>query len=193
MHKFPWLLNVPPTNLKWPSSLISPSLMCMKSLVYLLSHVRLCSPMDCSMPGFLVHHQLPKLAQTHVHWVSDAMPPSHPLSSPSPPAFNLSQNQGLFQWEGSSHQCGQSIGVSVSASDLPVNIQGWFPLLLTGFISLQSKGVVKSPLQYHSPKASILRHSVFFYCPAVTSVHDYWKNHSFDYKDLCQQRNVSAF
>ena len=56
-----------------------------------------CDPMDCSMPGFPVHHQLPKLAQTHVHRVSDAIQPSHPLLSPSPPAFNLSQHQGLFQ------------------------------------------------------------------------------------------------
>ena len=59
---------------------------------------------DCSMPGFPVHHQLPELAQTHVHWVSDAIQPSHPLLSPSPPAFNLSQHQGLFQWVSSSHQ-----------------------------------------------------------------------------------------
>ena len=64
----------------------------------------LCDPMDCSTPGFPVHHQLPELAQTHVHWVSDAIQPSHPLSSPSPPAFNLSQPQGLFQWVSSLHQ-----------------------------------------------------------------------------------------
>ena len=57
----------------------------------------LCNPMDCSMPGFPVHHQLPELAQTHVHQVSDAIQPSHPLSSPLPLAFNLSQHQGLFQ------------------------------------------------------------------------------------------------
>ena len=64
----------------------------------------LCYPMDCSMPGFPVHHQLLKLAQTHVHQVSDAIQPSHPLSSPSPPAFNLSQRQGLFQGVSSSQQ-----------------------------------------------------------------------------------------
>ena len=57
----------------------------------------LCDPMDCSMPGFPVHHQLPELAQTHIHLVSDAIHPSHPLSSPSPPALNLSQHQGLFK------------------------------------------------------------------------------------------------
>ena len=63
-----------------------------------------CDPKDCSTPGFPVHHQLLEFTQTHVHWVSDAIQPSHPLLSPSPPAFNLSQHQGLFQWVGSSHQ-----------------------------------------------------------------------------------------
>ena len=61
-------------------------------------------PMDCSRPGFPVHYQLPELAQTHVHWVGDTIQPSHPLSSPFPPAFNLSQHQGLFKWVSSSHQ-----------------------------------------------------------------------------------------
>ena len=64
----------------------------------------LCDPMNCSMPGLPVHHQLPELAQTHVHWVGDAIQPSDPLSSPSPSAFNLSQHQGLFQWVSSSNQ-----------------------------------------------------------------------------------------
>ena len=64
----------------------------------------LCNPMDCSTPGFPVHHQFLKLAQTHIHQVVDAIQPSHPLSSPSPPAFNLSQIQGLFKWVSSSHQ-----------------------------------------------------------------------------------------
>ena len=63
----------------------------------------LCDPMDCSMPGFPVHHQLPEFTQTHVHWASDAIQPSHPLSSPSPPAVNPSQHQGLFQWLSSLH------------------------------------------------------------------------------------------
>ena len=68
------------------------------------SCLTLWDPMDYSTPGFPVHHQLPELIQTHVHWVSDAIQPSHPLSSPSPPAFNLSQHQGLFKWVSSSHQ-----------------------------------------------------------------------------------------
>ena len=64
----------------------------------------LCNPMGCSTPGLPVHHQFPEFTQTHVHWISDAIQPSHPLSSPSPPAFNLSQHQGLFKWVSSSHQ-----------------------------------------------------------------------------------------
>ena len=69
----------------------------------------LCNPMDCSTPGFPVHHQLWALAQTHVHRIGDAIQPSHPLSSPSPPAFNLSQHQGLFQWVNSSHQVAKEL------------------------------------------------------------------------------------
>ena len=67
-------------------------------------NVRLCDPMNCSTPGFPFHYQLPELAQTHVHWISDAIQPPHLLSSPSPPTFNLSQLEGLFQWVSSSHQ-----------------------------------------------------------------------------------------
>ena len=86
----------------------------------------LCNPMDCSMPGFPVHHQLPEFTQTHVPWVGVAIQPCHPLPSPSP-AFNLSQHQSfLMNWLFTS--CGQSIGVSASASVLPVNIQDWHPL-----------------------------------------------------------------
>ena len=91
--------------------------------------------MDCSMPGFAVYHQLLELTQTHVHWVGDAVQPFHPLLSPSPLAFNLSQHQGLFQWVSSSHD--QSIGVSASASVLAMNIQDRFPLGWTGLISLE--------------------------------------------------------
>ena len=103
--------------------------------VQLLSRVWLCDPMDCSTLDFPVHHQLPELAQTHVHPVGDAIQPSHPLSSPSPPAFHLYQHQDLFKFASG----GQRIGVSASASVLPVNIQDWFPLGWTGWISLQSK------------------------------------------------------
>ena len=87
---------------------------------------------------------------------------------------------------------GQSIGVSASASVLPISIQGWFPLGLTSWISLQSNG--------HSrvfSSTTVWRHQFFalslFYCPALTSIQDYWKNHNFDYMDLCQQSNLLAF
>ena len=69
----------------------------------------LCNPMDCSTPGFPVHHQLPEPTQTHVHCVSNAIQPSHPLSSPSLPAFNLSRHQGLFQWVSSAHQVAKGL------------------------------------------------------------------------------------
>ena len=74
------------------------------SSIQSLSHVRLWDPMNCSSPGLPVHHQLLEFTYTHVHWVSDAIQPSHPLLSPSPPALNLAQHQGLFQWVSSSHQ-----------------------------------------------------------------------------------------
>ena len=112
---------------------------------YIISSVTqlstLCDPMDCSMPGFPVHHQLPELVQTHVNQVGDAIQPSHPLSSPSPPALNLSQHQDLLQWVSSSHQVAKVLGVSASVSVLPMNIQDWFPSGWTGLISLQSKGL----------------------------------------------------
>ena len=72
-----------------------------------------CDPTDCNMPGFPVHHQLPELAQSHVHWVSDAIQPSHPLSSPSPPVFNLSQHQGLFQRFSSLHQVAKVLAKTI--------------------------------------------------------------------------------
>ena len=103
------------------------------------SRPTLCDPMDCSTPGFHVHHQLPEPTQTHVHWVGDAIQPSHPLSSSSPPALNLSQQQGLFQMSRFFTSGGKSIGVSALTSVLPMNIQDWFPLGWTGWISLQSK------------------------------------------------------
>ena len=113
-------------------------------VVQALSCVPLCDPIDCSTPGFLVLHCLSQFAHTHVHWLSDAIQPSHPLSSPSPPALSLSQYQCLFQWVGSSQSDGQSIGTSASASALPVNIQGWFLLGLINLLAVQSSLVLLS-------------------------------------------------
>ena len=121
----------------------------------------LCNLMDCSTPGFPFLCYLPEFAQTRVYWVDNAIQPSHPLLSPSPPAFNLSQHQGLFWWVRSSHQVAKVLGASASASVPPINIQDWLPLEWTGWISLQSKGL-SSLLQHHSSKASILWCSAFF-------------------------------
>ena len=143
------------------------------------SCLTLCNPIDYSMPGFPVHHQLPELAQTHVHQVSDAIQPSHPLLSPSPPAFNLFQHQGFFQMTQFFASGGQRIGASASASVLPMNIQDWYPLGWTGWITCSprdSQGSSPTP-QFKSIISSVLS---FLYSPTLTSIHDYWKNHSFD-------------
>ena len=108
-----------------------------------------------------IHHQLLELTQTHVHQVGDAIQPSHPLSSPSP-TFNLSQHQGLFKWVRSLHQVAK-VRVSVLASVLPVNIQDWFPLRLTGWISLQS-----GELSVFS-NATVRRHQFFSSLPSLWS------------------------
>ena len=94
--------------------------------------------MDCSTAGFPVYHQLPELSLTHVHLVGDAIQPSHPLSSPSPPAFNSFPRSGSFPVSQFFISGGQDIGVSASASLLPMNTQDWFPLGLACLFSLQS-------------------------------------------------------
>ena len=99
----PWWRERLPTPVFWPGEfhgLYSP--VQFSSAAW--SCLTLCDPMDCNTPGLPVHHQIPEFTQTHVHWVSDAIQPSHPLSSPSPPALNLSQHQGIFKWVSSLHQ-----------------------------------------------------------------------------------------
>ena len=120
-----------------------------------------CDPMDYSMPGLPVHHQLLEFTKTHVQWVGDAIQPSHPLSSPSSPTFNLSQHQGLFQWLSSLHQVAKGL-VSASASVLPMNTQDLSPSGWTGSISLQSKGLSRvfsnitvQKHQFFSPQLSL--------------------------------------
>ena len=120
----------------------------------------LCNPMNRSMPGLPVHHQLPESTQTHVHQVSDAIQPSHPLLYPSLPAPNPSQHLGSFPMSQLFTWCGQSTGVSDSTSVLPMNTQDWSPLgVLVG--SPCSPRDSQSLLQHHSSKASILWHSAF--------------------------------
>ena len=151
------------------------------------SCLTLCNPMDCSTPSFPVHHQLPELAQTHVHWVDDAIQPLHPPLSLSPPAFNLSQHQGLL-YESALHIRWPEYW-SFSFCISPLNkYSGLISFRIDWLDLLAVQGTLKSLLQHHTSKASILQHSAFFIVR-----HDYWKNHSFDYMDLSQQSNVSAF
>ena len=130
----------------------------------------LCDPLDCCMPGFPVYHQLPELAQTHIHFVSDAIQPSHPLLPPSPPTFNHSQHQGLFKSQ-FFIPGGQSIGVSAPASVLPMNIQDRFPLGWTGSPCSPRDSQESSP----TPQSKSINSSVlsFLYSPTLTSIHDY--------------------
>ena len=150
------------------------------------SCLTLCDPIDCSTPGFPVHHQLPELAQTHVHCVSDAIQPS--LSSPSP-TFNLAQHQGLFQWVSSLHQVAKVLELQLQhqwilrtdyLQDWPV----WSPCS-------PRKSQESSPTsQLKSINSSVLN---FFYGPTLTSIHNYWINHSFEEMDLCWQSSISTF
>ena len=136
------------------------------------------------MPGFPVHHQLTQLTQTHVHQVGDAIQPSHPLSSPSPPAFNLSQHQGLFQWVSSSHQV---------AKVLEFQLQHWsFQWIFrTDFLE---DWLVWSPCSPRdsqesspTPQLNSINSSALslLYGPILTSIQDYWKNHSFECSNHC--------
>ena len=104
------------------------------------SCLTLSHPMDCSTPGLPDHHQLQEFTQTHVHWVGDAIQLSHPLSSPSPPTFNLSQHQGVFKWVGSLHQVAKVLEFQLSIS--PSNkYSGLISFRMDWWISLQSKGL----------------------------------------------------
>ena len=133
--------------------------------------------MDCSRPGIPVHHQLPELTQTHIHGVDDAIQSSHPLSSPSPLAFNLSQHQGLFRWVRFSHQVDKDW--SFTFSICPSNeYSGLISFRMHWLDLLAVQGTLKSLLQHHSSKASILWCSAFFKSPTLASIHDYWKNHT---------------
>ena len=117
--------------------------------------------MNCSTPGLPVYHQLPESTQTHVHWVGDVIQPSHPLSSPSPLALNLSQDQGLFKWVSSSHRWPKywSFSFHISPSNEHPELisfrMDWLDLLAV-------QETLKSLFQHHTSKASIICHSAFF-------------------------------
>ena len=144
--------------------------------------------MDYSKPGFPVLHHLPELAQTHVYWVSEAISSSVVIFFSCLQSFLAS---GSFLMSRLFPSGGQSTGESASASVLPMNIQDWFPLQMTDLISLHSKDSQESSptLQFKSSNSLVLR---LLYGSAFTSIHDHWKNHSFDYAELCWQSNVSA-
>ena len=144
-----------------------------------LSHVRLCVPMDCSTPDFPVHQQLPEPTQTHVHHIGDAIQSSHSLSSPSPPAFNLSQHQDLFQWVSYLHQMAKVLV-------FPLQHHSFQWIFRTHFLK---DWQVRSPCSPRdsqesslTPQFKNINSSVFsfLYSPTLTSIHDYWKNHCFN-------------
>ena len=148
--------------------------------------------MDCSILGFPVHHQFPQVTQTHVHQVHDTIKPTHPLLSPSPPAFNLSQQQGLLQWVSSSHQVAK-------VRELQLQHQSFQWVFRTDFLYDGLVGSRCSPSDpwESSPTPqfkSINSLALSFLCsPTLTSIHDYWKKHSLDEMDIFWQSNVSAF
>ena len=129
-----------------------------------------CDPKDWSTPGFSVHHQLPELAQIHVHRVGNAIQPSHPLLSSSPPTFNLSWHQGLFQWVSSSHQVAKVLEFQLQHQSFQWLFRTDFPLGRTSLISLQSKGLsrVFSTPQFKSINSLVLS---FLYGPTFTFTH----------------------
>ena len=138
--------------------------------------------MDRSTPGFPVHHQLPEFTQTHVHWVGDAFQPSHPLSSPSP-TLNVSQHQGLFKWVSSSHQVTKILEFQLQHLSLQWISRADF--LQDGLVGppcspSDSQGSSPTP-QFKSINSLALS---YFYSPTLTSIHGYWKIHSFDYMNF---------
>ena len=138
-----------------------------------------CYRMNCSTPGLPVHHQLPEFTQTHVHRVSDAIQPSHPLLSPSPPVPNPSQHQSLFQWVNSSPEVAKVLEFRLQHQSFQ-----WTPRT-----DLLQDGLVGSPCsprgsqessptpQFKSINSSVLS---FLHSPTFTSIHDHWVNHSLD-------------
>ena len=148
--------------------------------------------MNRNTPGLPVHHKLPEFTQTHAHRVSDAIQPSHPLSSPSPPVPNPSKHQGLFQWVNFSHEVAKVLEFQLQHQSFQ-----WIPRTY-----LLQDGLVGSPCSPRDSQESSLTPQFksinfsalsFLHSPTLTSIHDHWKNHSLDQKDLCWQSNVSAF
>ena len=134
----------------------------------------------------------PELAQTHVHRLDDAIQPSHPLSNPSLSALSLSQHQGLSQWVGFLHQVAKILELLLQHHSFQWTYSGLISFRIEWFQLLAVQRTLKTLLQHHSSNALILWYSAFFMVQ-LTSVYDCWKNHSFDYTDLCWQSDISAF
>ena len=150
----------------------------------------LCNPMNHSTPGLPVYHQLLEFTQTHAHRVGDAIQPSHPLSSPSPPAPNPSQHPDLFQWVNSSHEVAKVLKFQVHHQSFQ-----WTPrtdLLQDGLVGSSSRDSQESSPTPQFKNINFPALS-FLHSPTLTSIYDHWKNHSLDQMDLCWQSNVSAF
>ena len=160
-------------ELQW-TNLFNPILSSFSSVAQ--SCLTLCDPMDCSMPGFPIHHHLPEFIQTHVHWVSDAIQPSHPLSSPSPPAFNLPSIRG-FSNESFLRIRYWSFNFSISPSN---EYSGLISFRMNWLNLFAVQGTLKKLLWHYSSNASILQCSAFFMVQLSHPLHDYWKNQSFD-------------
>ena len=142
--------------------------------------------MDCSMTGSSVLHYLPVFVEIHAHWVSDSIQPSHPLPPPSHFALNLSQHQSLFQRVGSLYQVAKVSELQLQTSVLLMDNLGLISFRIYWIDFLAAQESSPAP-QFESISSVVLN---FLYGPILTSVHDYWKNHSFDYMDLCKQSDV---
>ena len=156
------------------------------------SCLTLCDPMGCNTPGFPVLHYLLEFAQTHIRWIGDAIQPSHPLSSPSPPALSLSQQQGLFQWVSSSQQVAKILKLQLQHQTFQWIFRVDFPLDW-GSDLLAVQMTLNSLIQHHNSKASILCDSAFFMIRLSGILLNYWENHGFECMDLCWQSDVSVF
>ena len=147
----------------------------------------LCDPMDCSTPGHPAPHHLPEFAQVLVHCISDAIQPSHPLTSSSS-ALNLSQYQD-FPMSFLCSSDAEDTGASASASVLPVNIQGWSPSRLV-WTPCCPRDFQEPP---SAPQFKGINSLVSCLLSAFTSICDHWEDHRLDYTNFCWQSNVSAF
>ena len=156
------------------------------------SCLTLCNPMNCSMPGFPVHHQLPEFTQTHVHPVGDAIQPSYPLSSPSPPAPKPFQHQGLLQWVNTLHEVAKVLEFELQHQSFQ-----WTPR--TDLLQDRLVGSPCSPRDSQesspTPQFKSINSSAFsfLHSTTLTSIHDHWKKHSLDQRDLCWESDVPAF